>query len=366
MKLAIIFILAFIFTLWCGAQQPSQPSAQSKPVASTPTALSEIQQRAAAGDAEAQFELGQAYEQGKAVAQDDEKAVEWFRKAADQGNAKAQNSLGVMYALGHGVTRDREEAVRWYKKAAKSGSPDGMYNVAISYYNGEGVDSSMDSACTWMRAAQQKGDAQAADALKHIEDEMSNRLDRCKYDLAISYEKGEELPRDMTAAIALYTETAKADPKRNIFKDLALLKLCRIYASGEGVQQDFAEARSWCKKSSRPEAFIALGRMTENGLGSPKDTKEAMEYYRKAALGGAPGGFMEVGRLRAESGTHEGLKQAYFWYAIAAKFKHPGAEEKLKQVVARLSDKETAEASKQVTAWLKLPVPKRNGELKKH
>ena len=66
------------------------------------------------------------------------------------------------------------------------------------------------------------------------------------------------------------------------------------------------------------------------------------------------------------SGSHDGLKQAYFWYAIAAKFKYPGAAEKLKEVVALLSDKEVAEASKQVTDWLKLPTQKRAAELKKH
>src|SRR5437588_2119710 len=189
MRLAIACFFLAMISVAVTAQQPAQPSAQSKPAALASASISSLQQRAESGDAQAQFELGRAYEDGKNVAQDDAKAVEWFRKSADQGNVLAENSLGVMYALGRGVTRDREEALRWYKKAAKQGSAEAIYNVAISHFNGEGTEENIGMACTWMMAAQRKGDTQAADALKHIQQEMSNRLDRCKMDLALLYEK---------------------------------------------------------------------------------------------------------------------------------------------------------------------------------
>jgi uncharacterized protein len=360
MKLAIILLLIPI-TVCCFAQQPSQ-----KAVALSSASVADLKQRAATGDAQAQFDLARAYEDGNGVAQDDAAAVEWFRKSADQGNAPAQNSLGVMYALGRGVNRDREEAVRWYRKAAKNGLADAMYNIAISYYNGEGVDSSMDSACTWMLAAQRKGDAQAAEALRHIEQETNKREDRCKFDLAGLYEKGNEIPQDLPAAVALYMETANQDHRQNIFAGSAQYKLCQMYVAGTGVPQDYGEARAWCKKSQVPFAYVVLGRMAERGLGQGKSTQEALEFYRDAALLGVPDGYMESGRLQMENGSRDALKQAYFWYALAAKNKYPGAAEKLKEVVALLSDKEIADASGQVTNWLKLPAQKRYAELKKH
>jgi hypothetical protein len=43
--------------------------------------------------AEAQFNLGNAYANGRGVAQDDAQAEEWNRKAADQGYAKAQSNV---------------------------------------------------------------------------------------------------------------------------------------------------------------------------------------------------------------------------------------------------------------------------------
>ncbi len=356
MRLAGFFFILFISI--AGLSIAAQTQA--------PSSISALTQRATSGDAEAQFELARAYEDGKGLPQDDAKAVEWFRRSAEQGNAQAQNSLGVMYALGRGVTRDREEAVRWYKKAAKLGLPEAIYNVAISYYNGEGSEENIGLACSWMMVAQRKGDAQATEALTHIGQELNGHFDRCKMDLAALYEKGDEIPQDLPAAVAMYKEAAQKNFKESLFAGPAQYKMCQLYAAGKGVPQDYAEAKSWCKKTDTPFALVVLARMAEKGLGGPKDLPEARSLYRKAAMAGLGDGFMESARLQLESGTHQGEKEAYFWYAIAAKLKLAGAAEKLREVVPKLSDRELAEESKQVNDWFKLPQFKRVNELRKH
>lgn len=335
-------------------------------VCQTTVPISEVAQHAESGDAQAQFELGRAYEDGKNVAQDDEQAVQWFRKSAEQGNAQAQNSLGVMYALGRGVQRDKEEAVRWYKKAAKQGLAEGIYNVAISYYNGEGIEENTALSYTWMMLAQKRGDAQAAEAMKHIGEQLNNRTDRSKFDLAVLYEKGEEVPQDLPAAVALFREAANLDHRQSIFAGPAQYKLCQLYAAGKGVPQDYTLAREWCKKSEVGSAYLALGRMAERGLGGDKDLREALDQYRKAAILGVPDGYVETARLHLASGSHDGEKKAYFWYAIAAKYKFSGAAERLSEAASRLNEKEVAEQQKQVDDWLKMSLLKRTSELKKH
>jgi TPR repeat protein len=282
------------------------------------------------------------------------------------GNALAQNSLGVMYALGRGVARDKEEAVRWYKKAARQGLAEGIYNVAISYYNGEGIEENMSLAYTWMMVAQKRGDKQAAEALKHIGEQLNNRLDRSKFDLAGLYEKGVEIPQDIPASVALYMEAAQQDHKQSIFAGPAQYKLCQLYVAGKGVPQDYAQAKEWCKKSEVGFAYVVLGRMAEKGLGGNKDPREALDEYRKAAMLGIRDGYMETARLDLERGSHEGQKQAYFWYAIAVKYKFSGAAEKLSEAASHLNEKEIAEQQKQVNEWLKMPSSKRTAELKKH
>ena len=51
--------------------------------------------------------LGEMYEDGSGVPQDDAQAVQWYRKAADQGYAKGQFKLGWIYDQGRGVPQDR-------------------------------------------------------------------------------------------------------------------------------------------------------------------------------------------------------------------------------------------------------------------
>ena len=54
-------------------------------------------------NAQAQYNLGVMYDEGRGVRQDGAEAVRWFRQAAEQGLAEAQHILGAMYANGRGV-----------------------------------------------------------------------------------------------------------------------------------------------------------------------------------------------------------------------------------------------------------------------
>ena len=86
-----------------------------------PTALRWWRKAAEQGLAEAQFNLGHRYREGRSVKQDDREAVRWYRKAAEQGYAKAQSLLGVMYVIGQGVTQDYVQAHKWFNIASALG-----------------------------------------------------------------------------------------------------------------------------------------------------------------------------------------------------------------------------------------------------
>ena len=55
------------------------------------------------------------------VPRDDAQAVAWFRKAAEQGNAYGQWCLGYMYSVGRGVSRDAVKAYMWGSLAVLNG-----------------------------------------------------------------------------------------------------------------------------------------------------------------------------------------------------------------------------------------------------
>ena len=62
--------------------------------------LADLRAKAEVGDTSAQFNLGDMYDTGEGVPQDDAEAARWYRLAAEQGDADAQFNLGVMYDTG--------------------------------------------------------------------------------------------------------------------------------------------------------------------------------------------------------------------------------------------------------------------------
>ena len=104
-------LLAFLLNLPALAQDKTKPK--------EPKSLAEIKSKAEAGDAKAQWSLGQIYESGrflygKGGKKDLKEAVKWFRMAAEQNDPQAQAKLGFMHIVGRGVKKDGNEATKWY------------------------------------------------------------------------------------------------------------------------------------------------------------------------------------------------------------------------------------------------------------
>jgi len=78
-------------------------------------------QAAEQGNADAQFNLGVMYDNGRGVRQDYAQAMQWYRQAAEQGDAHAQLALGLRYATGQGVRQDIVIAKEWVGKACDNG-----------------------------------------------------------------------------------------------------------------------------------------------------------------------------------------------------------------------------------------------------
>lgn len=97
------------------------------------TAFHYYSDAADAGDADAQLSLAYMYLRGEGVEQDYEKAFKWTEKSAEQGLAQAQNELGRAYEQ---MKQDYNKAIEWYKKAAAQGYRDAQKNLDRLYENG--------------------------------------------------------------------------------------------------------------------------------------------------------------------------------------------------------------------------------------
>ena len=98
-------------------------------------AVEEWRPAAIAGDADAQFNLGQAYKLGRGVPVDMAMAESWYRKAALQGQIEAEANYGlILFQNGK-----REEALPWLNKAVARGEPRAQLVLGTMLYNGDGV-----------------------------------------------------------------------------------------------------------------------------------------------------------------------------------------------------------------------------------
>ncbi|BAV63853.1 SPOR domain-containing protein [Sphingobium cloacae] len=135
-------------------------------------ALAEWRPLAEAGDADAQFNMGQAYKLGRGVSTDLNAAIQWYRKAAAQGHLRAEDNLGLcLFQQG-----DRSAAMPYLERAAARGDSRAQYIYGTALFNGDLVGKDWVRAYALMTRASASGLTQANSSLqqmnKYISDEQ--------------------------------------------------------------------------------------------------------------------------------------------------------------------------------------------------
>jgi TPR repeat protein len=116
------------------------------------------------GDADAQYNLGQAYRMGRGVPADLRIAQSWYQKSAAQGHDQAQAHVGIMmYEAGK-----RKEAMPAIRRAAERGDARAQYVLAVELTNGDLIPRDFPRAYALMTRASSKGLAAAAKSLEKM------------------------------------------------------------------------------------------------------------------------------------------------------------------------------------------------------
>lgn len=90
---------------------------------------------AEAGDADASFNMGQAYRLGRGVLVDLATAQNWLERAAVKGHVDAQTTLGLLLFQ----NGNQPDGLKWLKGAAEVGDARAMLVYGTALYNGDGV-----------------------------------------------------------------------------------------------------------------------------------------------------------------------------------------------------------------------------------
>ena len=199
----------------------------------------------------------------------EEDQIELLERAARRGLAEAQYELGVAYDRGLGVTQNHATAAGWYQRAAEQGLTDAQYNLATLYDEGLGTPRDIVRAREWYMRAADAGQPRAMNNLGYI------------------YEKGLGGVRDYGMAVVWY--------RRAAHKGLAIAQsnLAALHYLGRGVTRDFKQAYRWYKAAAEQGDAVGrngLGLLYANGLGVERDFVRAMAWFSLAAREPGPAG----------------------------------------------------------------------------
>ena len=136
-------------------------------------AMRATEHEAQAGDVLAQVELGDRHRKRG----DWDRAIRWYRRAAEHGNAFAMYRLAHIHYHGRGVAKDERLAFEWMLRSARAGFTDAQYNVGVYYLWGLGTAVDRARGRDWLENAAAKGDEDARKLLAETRSGQGSRPD---------------------------------------------------------------------------------------------------------------------------------------------------------------------------------------------
>ena len=142
----------------------------------------------------------------------------------------------------------------------------------------------------------------------------------------------------------------------------AQFKLGVMYANGEGVPEDDAEAMRWYRLAAEQGYAAAqgyLGVMYGSGEGVPEDDAEAVRWFRLAAEQGNAAAQFNLGFMYASGeGVPKDDVTAYAWLNIAAAQGQSSANEGKEHVAKHMTQSQVAKAQKLSREyWTRYVIP---------
>ena len=209
------------------------------------------------------YNMGVALYRGEGVKQDYEKALWFYKKAAEQGVVFAMVNCGVCYQFGHGCEQDYYKAMEYYRAAADKGNAKAMWNLGCLEV---AVCEHYDTGIRLMEKAFEQGIVDAA------------------YDLGQVYSA--KNPFFSVEKAAFWFERAAQAGNKKAYSQLGWL-----YQKKVETDDGKRKAVYWYKKAYEngdSSVCLMLGITLFELATSSEEHEEAYEWLRKAHLQGDP------------------------------------------------------------------------------
>ena len=209
------------------------------------------------GNADAQYMVSYAYENGLGVQQNSVEAQKWRKIAADNGETTAQGLVGLEAY----DEKNYAEAYRYLNMAVKSNSEIVKHYLAmVILEGGYSVPNDINRAINLLTEAANQGFAPS------------------QSELGIIYAMGEKVPQNMGYAINLFTKAAEQGD------DSAQKNLGIIYKNGNGVPTNPQAAVYWFSKAAEQgniQAKSNLADMYKMGIGVQRNYNVAINLLKE-------------------------------------------------------------------------------------
>ncbi len=161
---------------------------------------------AAAGDADAQFNLAQAYKLGRGVPMDLQQAESWYKKAADQGHLQAADNYGLILF----TNNRRTEALPYLQESVERGEPRAQYVLGTAHFNGDFVGKDWVRAYALMTRASAQGIDAASRSLTQMDQYIP--MDQRQQAVKLAGQMAEQEARNRNAQLAALRTPASNTP----------------------------------------------------------------------------------------------------------------------------------------------------------
>jgi len=312
----------FIWVTQAGSQHPLRQDFFNQ-------AVKQLEERIAAGDLQAMYELARGYEicQGcinlqNLIGEEDIRSL--YLKAAEAGNAHAQYKIGSMASYDNPF--DQKPAYKWLLKAATQGHREAQFMLADHH---DTLGLSHEDANTHSAGAAMHGHMIAQSYLAIRSDNAEQRRkwfmagaymnfywgnedDFSRFDFDDDLEKFKWMRRlarnvhvgaaafihrhELSAKASRLLRSAKAGNLASQYN----LGLC--YEFGWGLEPDYIEAFKWLREAAlkgESRAQLELGHLFFLGIGIDRDANQAEYWWIKAAEQGDPQGILALKSMKA-------------------------------------------------------------------
>ena len=286
-----------------------------------------------AGNAGAARMISLAYSEGGWIGADPVKETQWWlreeklRTAVHQPAVHVRLNLGKAYAIGHGVEKDLKTSQAWFDKVVAEDSTR-IYHI-MRFLQLQNTPEANDLAAMYYAKGLEIHDP----ATLAYQDKMDARAKKEAYQALVRLNRGghkfqslaeveaaatnlrahPEIPTDQRYFVigdgyvnfGHYTEglplLRQGAQKGSVD---AMKRLSRLYASGEGVKQDFHAAFEWMQKAAKTgdtEAEYYTGLAYAQALGVEKDREKARQWLSRSASGGNQSATAVLNSLHGET-----------------------------------------------------------------